>query len=266
MSISVLILTKNEEADLSACLHSIIGCDDIWILDSYSTDQTVLIAKNHGVHIVQRVFDNFASQRNFALETFEFKHPWILILDADERVNINLIAEIEKFIDVAPENIAAARVRRRDFFRGRWLKHAQISPFFIRLIRKGRAKFEREINEILIVDGDIFDLPGYLDHFPFSKGITHWVAKHNIYSTMEAKQLLSKSEFCPKMKSALFHSDFNVRRQHQKAIFYKMPGRPLIKFVYMFFARRAFMDGMPGIHYTLLQCIYEYFISLKSKE
>ena len=78
-------------------------------------------------------------------------------------------------------------MRRRDFFNGTWLKHAQISPYYIRLVRRGKARYTREINEVLEVDGQVGDLKSPLDHFPFSKGIAHWVSKHNTYSTMEAE-------------------------------------------------------------------------------
>ena len=263
--ISVLVLTKNEQQDLPGCLASITWSDDIHVLDSESTDTTVRIAEMAGARVTVRSFDGYASQRNFGLQ-LSFKNPWVLILDADERITAELEAEMRSFVCTAPMNIAAARMRRRDIWWGRWLKHAQISPFYVRLVRVGLAHYEREINEVLVVDGDVADLVQAFDHYPFSKGLDHWISKHNVYSRMEAELISKGASIKPLWKVALFGKDFNERRIHQKAIFYGLPARPLIKLVYMLLARRAFLDGWPGIRYAMLQGIYEYFIVLKTKE
>ena len=263
--ISVLVLTKNEQQDLPGCLASITWSDDIHVLDSGSTDTTVRIAEMAGARVTVRSFDGYASQRNFGLQ-LSFKNPWVLILDADERITAELEAEMRSFVCTAPMNIAAARMRRRDIWWGRWLKHAQISPFYVRLVRVGLAHYEREINEVLVVDGDVADLVQAFDHYPFSKGLDHWISKHNVYSRMEAELISKGASIKPLWKVALFGKDFNERRIHQKAIFYGLPARPLIKLAYMLLARRAFLDGWPGIRYAMLQGIYEYFIVLKTKE
>jgi hypothetical protein len=190
----------------------------------------------------------------------------VLLLDADERITPALQAEMQAFAATAPESVGAARMRRRDMWWGTWLKHAQISPFYIRLVRVGRAHYEREINEILVVNGDVQDLQHPFDHFPFSKGLDHWITKHNTYSRMEAEFIAAQMGTETSWKEALFNKDFNVRRRHQKGLFYKMPCRPLIKFAYMMLARRAFLDGWAGVRYAMLQAIYEYFIVLKTKE
>lgn len=263
--ISVLILTKNEQQDLPGCLASVAWSDDIHVLDSESTDATVGIAEGFGATVTVRPFYGYASQRNFGLR-LPFKHQWILILDADERIPAALVSEMKDFVSSAPSNVAATRMRRRDIWWGRWLKHAQISPFFVRLVRAGRAHYEREINEVLVVDGDISNLAQSFDHYPFSKGLDHWISKHNTYSRMEAEMIAKGATLKPSWRIALFGKDFNERRMHQKAIFYRLPARPLIKFVYMLVVRRAFLDGWPGIRYAILQAVYEYFIVLKTKE
>jgi len=265
VAISVLILTKNEELDLPGCLQSVAWSDDVHVLDSQSTDQTVALAQQAGARVSVRAFDGYASQRNAGLK-LPFRHPWLLILDADERVPSALVQEMAAFIAAAPERVAAGRMRRRDIWWGTWLKHAQISPWFIRLVRVGRAQYEREINEVLVVDGDITDLQQSFDHYPFSKGLDHWVAKHNAYSHSEAQLIASGTVIQPSWGKALFNRDFNERRVHQKALFYRMPARPIIKFFYMLLARRAFLDGWAGIRYALLQSIYEYLIVLKVRE
>ena len=266
--LSVLILTKNEEKDLQECLNSVAWCDDIHVFDSFSDDRTVEIAKNAGARVTQRHFDNYASQRNAALNNLDFKYSWILIVDADERIPFSLASLMKEKVIQASPNVHGFRMMRRDYFRKTWLKHAQISPYYIRLVRKGKSHYHREINEVLEVDGDVEKIDGYFCHFPFSKGLSHWINKHNLYSSMEAKRWLDEqngnSMFS--LRKALFSKDFSLRRFHQKGIFYKLPGRPLLKWFYIVFARRAFLDGSAGLTYALLQAIYEYFIVIKTKE
>ncbi|HEV2645259.1 MAG TPA: glycosyltransferase family 2 protein [Acidobacteriaceae bacterium] len=264
--ISVLILTKNEQHDLPAALASVAWSDDIHVFDSHSTDATVEIARAAGANVRARVFDDYATHRNAAL-AMEFKHPWIFLLDADERPTAELSAEMQRVVAEAPANTAGFRLRRRDFFFGTWLKHAQISPYYIRLVRLGTAKYTRAINEVLEVDGPIAELVHPLDHFPFSKGIAHWVAKHNTYSTMEAELIFREQGLAnPSLRTALRDPDFHTRRLHQKALFYRLPGRPIIKWCYMMFVRGAVLDGAAGVAYATLQSIYEYMIVLKTRE
>lgn len=264
--ISVLILTRNEQQDLPGALASVAWSDDVHVFDSHSTDQTVEIARTAGAKVHSRVFDDYATHRNAAL-AIAFKNPWVFILDADERPTNELSAEMQRVIAEAPANTAGFRLRRRDFLFGTWLKHAQISPYYIRLVRVGRARYTRSINEVLEVDGPVAELLQPLDHFPFSKGIAHWVAKHNIYSTMEAELIIRQQGLqTPELRAALSHPDFHTRRLHQKALFYRMPARPLIKWGYMMFVRGAVLDGVAGITYATLQAFYEYLIVLKTKE
>lgn len=266
--ISVLILTKNEELDLPGCLDSVAWSDDVHVFDSHSTDRTVEIAQKAAAKVTQREFDNYAAQRNAALHGLKFRHEWVLLLDADERVPAPLTREIKDFVNAPPAMVAAARLRRRDFFMGTWLKHAQLSPFFIRLVRPERVRYEREVNEVINVDGTIFDLQNPYDHFPFSKGLRHWIDKHNVYSTLEAKvaagSLNGRKRYS--LGRALWAEDFNERRVHQKGLFLKLPFRPFIKFFYLMVVRRAFLDGRAGITYAVLQSVYEYFIVLKLRE
>ena len=163
--------------------------------------------------------------------------------------------------------VCGFRIRRRDFLWGTWLKHAQITPFYVRLVRLGHACYTREINEVLEVDGEILDLCEPFDHFPFSKGIAHWVNKHNLYSTMEAELLASGAATqIASLRTALFATDFSENRAAQKAIFFKLPARPLLKWCYMMFFRGAILDGAAGITYATLQSFYEYLIELKRRE
>ena len=264
--ISVLILTKNEALDLPGALDSVSWSDDIHVLDSNSADTTAQIAEAAGAHVHQRAFDDYATHRNFGF-TLPFKHPWLLILDADERPTPALSAEMQRVVQSVAQGVSGFRLRRRDFLFGTWLKHTQLSPFYVRLVRPERSRYTRSINEVLEVDGVIADLHEPLDHFPFSKGIAQWIEKHNRYSSMEAELIHSQQGLRnPSLRTALRDPDFHTRRLHQKALFYRLPGRPLLKWCYMMFVRLAFLDGAAGVTYATLASFYEYLIVVKTKE
>ena len=265
--ISVLRLTKNEEENLPSCLASVNWSDDVHVLDSHSTDGTVEIARSAGAHVHYRAFDNFAAQQNWALRSIPFRHPWVFYLDADERVTPSL-KESMLHAAAAPGPHVAFRMQRRDFFMDTWLKHVQLSPYFLRLFRPGKMKYERLGHPVSVPDGPVGQVQGYLDHFPFSKGIAKWIDKHNFYSTQEAQQILLNRHSGAEcsLKKALFARDFHERRRHQKEIFYRIPARPLFKFAMTYVGRRGFLDGRAGLAYSLLQAFYEYMIVIKTEE
>jgi glycosyltransferase involved in cell wall biosynthesis len=264
--ISVLILTHDEEQDLPGCLDSVAWCDDIQVLDSESTDRTTEIARQRGATVTTRRFDTYAAQRNASMQ-LPFRHPWVLVLDADERPTAELSAEMQQAVPVAPENVSGFRIRRRDFLWGTWLKHAQMTPYYVRLLRVGHVHYTRDVNEIVAVNGDILELHSPLDHFAFSKGISHWITKHNVYSSKEAELLANgDATHAASLYQALFARNFHERRVAQKAIFYELPARPLIKWCYMMFVRGALLDGHAGVMYATLHSFYEFLIEVKRRE
>ena len=264
--ISVLILTHNEEQDLPGCLDSVAWCDDIQILDSGSTDGTTEIARRRGATVTTRRFDTYAAQRNASMQ-LPFRHAWVLVLDADERATAELSAEMLPAVAAAPAQVSGFRIRRRDFLWGTWLKHAQMTPYYVRLLRVGHAHYTRDVNEVVEVNGDVRELHSPFDHLAFSKGVSHWVAKHNAYSSKEAELLANgKATQGASLYRALFARNFHERRVAQKAIFYELPARPLIKWCYMMFVRGAVLDGPAGVMYATLQSFYEFLIGVKHKE
>lgn len=265
--ISVLVLTKNEEKDLPGCLASVAWADDVHVLDSLSTDRTIEVAREHGAQVTERAFDNWAAHQNWALRNVPFRHPWVFYIDADERVTSQLRDAMEAAVRT-PGDAAAFQVERRDFLMGIWLRHVQVSAFYMRLFRPEKMRYERLVNPVSIPDGPVGRLGGYLDHFPFSKGISHWIARHNSYSTFEAQQIIADRNGAVEVSpmAAFFARDFHRRRYHQKALFYRLPGRPLAKFLLLYLGKRGFLDGRAGLTYSVLQSIYEYFIVLKTRE
>ena len=197
-AISVLIYTKNEQQDLPGCLQSLAWCDDIHVFDSMSSDNTVELARSYGATVIQRSYPdntlafggNESAHRNWGLQNIHFKHQWVFHLDADERVTKELASAMQQAVAL-PETKQAYRMRRRDYFVGRWLKHVTPSPFHIRLFKVGHVRYERLINPVTLIDGEVGNLDEYFDHFPFSKGMHHWLEKHNKYSDFEAQQIVA---------------------------------------------------------------------------
>jgi hypothetical protein len=275
VKVSVLIPTKNEERNLPGCLKSVDWSDDVHVYDSASTDRTSEIARAGNAKIWaapsyegSAMFGgNEAEHRKWALTNIPFKHDWVLHIDADERVTAGLVHAIQEAVQSPGANVAFL-IQRRDFFLGRWLKHVQATPYYIRLFRPQTMSYQRLINPVSVPSGPVAKLTGYLDHFPFSSGLGHWFSRHNSYSTLEAEQIVANRRTSTRfsMRRALFSRDIIERRFHQKEMFYRMPARPLMKFLLLYVFKRGFLDGKAGFTYAVLQSIYEYMIILKSCE
>ena len=266
MDVSVLILTLNEEANLANCLKSLAWCDDVVVLDSYSNDQTESIAKEYGARFIQRKFDDYARQRNYGLNEIDYRHSWLLIIDADEICPPELIKEIETAIHNCDKDTSLFRVRRKDHFMGRWIRHSSGYPTWAgRLARIGKVQVTRAINEEYHTDGRIGILSEHLLHYSFNKGFHAWFEKHNRYSTMEAEKIVENTSRKIRIRE-LFHSDPLIRRKTTKKLFYLLPGRPILMFTALYFVRLGFLDGAPGLTFCLLRSFYEFMINCKVKE
>jgi glycosyltransferase involved in cell wall biosynthesis len=265
-NLSVLILTKDEEANLPISLKSIEWCDDIVVLDSGSKDNTERISRDAGARFYERDFDNYANQRNYGLQEIEYKNKWVLMLDADEVVTAELLEEIDKEIGKADNKITLYRLRLKYYLFGRWIKRSSGYPFWVgRLVRIGRVKVEREINERFVTDGEVGLLQEHLLHYPFNKGFHAWLDKHNRYSTMEAELMFREGKKSIRWRN-LFSSDPADRRVALKDLYYTLPGRPLIYFLFYCVFRGGFLEGRAGLTYGALRSIYEFMINCKLKE
>lgn len=263
---SVLILTKNEEANIGACLESVSWCDDVVVLDSRSADRTREIAVSRGARVFEREFDDFGAQRNYALDHVEFRHPWVFHLDADERFNDELRRECEQAI--AKDECSAYFVANRIIFLGRWIKNSSQYPYHqVRLVKRGEARFAKSGHgqkEDSALRG-----AGYLrtpyDHLNFSKGIRDWVDRHNRYSSEEAAEA---SLICGGGVPALdlLSADSLVRKRALKRLHARLPARWLFKFTYLYVWKLGFLDGYPGFVYCMLNGFYDFLISAKIKE
>jgi glycosyltransferase involved in cell wall biosynthesis len=262
--ISAVVLTFNEEIIIGDCLDAIDFVDEIIIFDSYSTDKTLNIAKKKGAKIFQRKFDNYASQRNEALKIVSKNTKWILMVDADEIVSSTLKEEILDI--VKSDNLSALfRVRRKDMFQGKWLKYSSGYPtWFPRLFKNGEVYVERDINEEYVTNGEIGHLNEHLIHYPFNKGLNWWFQKHNLYSDMEAEEMISENAELLNFK-LLFSSDAVERRKFFKRLSFRIPFRPHLVFFIFFFLKMGFLDGYAGYNFCRMRKIYETMIDIKFK-
>lgn len=269
MSISVLILTLNEERNLPTCLKSLKWCDDIVVFDSFSTDNTVEIAKAAGARVVQRRFDNYGNQREAARVEIEYKHPWVLALDADETPDEQLLIELEHIASLRQSSANAYRMRRKDFFMGRWIKHSTLYPsWFIRFYKPASIYYEpRSVHEYPTVAGKVGELKGHLNHQSFNKGIGEWLRKHVRYAELEAAENIHHLESSKIDWAGLVAFNDPVRnRRTLKSISYRLPLRPTLRFLYMYVIRFGLLDGVAGFTYCRLLSMYEYMIVLQIKE
>jgi glycosyltransferase involved in cell wall biosynthesis len=263
---SVLVLTKDEEINIAACLASVPSGVDTYVLDSYSTDRTVELARASGAQVIFRAFDNYAAQRNFGLHDIEYRARWVLMLDADERMAPELHAEIVRRLAAAGGNDTLFRMRRQDMFMGRWLRRSSGYPtWFGRLARIDAVRIEREINEEFVTCGNVGYIDGHLIHFPFNKGVSYWIERHNRYSTMEAVTLVQEARVGIRWRE-LFSRDPSIRRKWMKQIAYRMPCRPGLIFLYLFLIRGGLRDGRAGLAFCSLRFMYECMINAKIQE
>jgi hypothetical protein len=205
-------------------------------------------------------FDDYGSQRQVALEQGCFKYPWLLVLDADERVDAELASELKSIAENDDENVLY-RIRRKDYFLGKWIKHSTLYPtWHSRFFKHKYAHYEkRTVHEHPIIEGSSGYLKGHLLHYSFNKGLDIWIEKHRQYARLEAKEGLVMSQKVIDW-SRVFSRNPVQRRRAIKTLSYHLPLRGLSRFVYMMFIRGAFLDGIQGIRYSWLISNYESWI------
>jgi glycosyltransferase involved in cell wall biosynthesis len=265
--ISIVVLTYNEEVNLPGCLENVAWCDDVTIFDSFSTDRTVEIARAAGARVVQHPFENYGAQREAARASVDYKHPWLLFLDADERVDVGLKEELIR-IDALNPGEDAFKIRMKNHFLGKWIRRSTLYPSWcVRLLRHERVSYEvRSVHEYPVVKTPIGSLKGHLLHYSFNKGLSHWISKHNQYASMEAQENLRILGTKHSDWRGLLSLDPVRRRRALKLLSIRLPFRPTLRFLYMYILRGGFLDGAAGFTYCRLLYFYELMIVLKVKE
>jgi glycosyltransferase involved in cell wall biosynthesis len=267
--LSVIILTFNEERNLAAALDSVKGwAAEVFVVDSYSSDRTVDIALERaadGVQVVQHRFENYSDQWNWALSRLPIRQPWVLKLDADERATEAFRREVDvRLFDSEPEEEAFI-VNWRLIFMGQWVKRGGLYPNGnIRLWRHGKGRFgRRDVNEHLIVDGKVSVMQAPIDHHDF-KSLGHWLDRHNRYSALEARALIA-GNMIGETKPRLFGRS-EQRRMWLRQLYYRLPARPVLYFLYRYFLRLGLLDGLAGFRFIFLHACFLYWIDLKRAE
>ncbi|SKB11585.1 Glycosyl transferase family 2 [Planktothrix sp. PCC 11201] len=261
---SIYILTANEEIDIADCIDSALLSDDIIVVDSFSQDRTVEIAQQYPVRVLQHRFESHGKQRTWMLQEIPTKHDWVYILEADERMTPELFAECLQAIQ--SQDYIGYYVAERVIFLGNWIRRSTQYPRYqMRLFRKDKVWFtdyghtEREV-----CDGPTGFIRETYPHYTCSKGLSRWIDKHNRYSTDEAVETLRQLQTgTVNWKDLLLGSSEVERRRALKDLSLRLPFRPLIRFIYMYFFLGGFLDGRSGFSWCVLQAFYEYLILLK---
>jgi len=264
MLLSIIILTRDEQANLPTCLESIQSIEaQVYIVDSGSEDRTVEIAREKGCQIFVHPWESYAQQLNWALENLPISTPWTMRLDADERLTSDLAEEIKQTLKSTPEEITAYQVKRRVYFMGRWMRHGGYYPtWLLRIWKTGLARCEdRWMDEhIILSQGTIATLNNdIIDEN--QKGLTFWIDKHNRYADREVKDLLMLDKN-DRLLLAEHSTQASQRRWIKQNIYLRSPLflRAFLYFLVRYLIGLGFLDGVEGLIFHFLQGFWYRFL------
>lgn len=214
---------------------------------------------------MQRVFDTEYMQRNYAFESITYKHPWVYICDADERIPVDLQEELLRTVNAAEQQHTAYRIRYKNSFLGRWIKRSSGYPvWLIRLVRPEFVRYEKRATNVHpIVQGTTGNLDTHFNHFSFNSGLNRWFQKHNFYSDREAIEAVVVRKLGISQAGEIFSGDPMVRRRTFKNLSFFLRLRGVWRFLYQYFIHLGFLDGMAGLRYCAMISMYEYWIEMK---
>ena len=277
--VSVLIPAKNEEANLPACLESVKRADEVFIVDSQSSDRSAEIAESYGAKVVQFHFNgHWPKKKNWSLENLPFHNEWVLIVDCDERITPELWDEIA--VAIQNPNYNGYYLNRRVYFLGKWIRHGGKYPDWnLRLFKHQKGRYENlsteeirntgdnEVHEHVILEGPAGKLKNDMEHMDF-KDIYHWLDRHNRYSNWEARvylNMLTGKDDSATIGANLF-GDAVQRKRFLRKVWVWLPFKPTLRFILFYFIRLGFLDGKAGYVYARLISQYEYQIGVKLYE
>jgi glycosyltransferase involved in cell wall biosynthesis len=261
--VSVIVLTYNEEANLPPCLESVRGLPcDIFVVDSGSSDRTVEIAQRYSALIRHHDFENYAAQRNWALDTLPIETPWVLNLDADERLTPELRDEIKQVVATAPANVSAFLLRKRTIFMGRWIRHGGHYPcYHLRLFRTGMGRCEtRRYDQHFVAEGRVERLRhDYVD--VVASSLLTWTVRHGRWAAAEASELLDAHDGGKQVIADIKGNPIQ-RRRWWRNLYARGPlfARALTYWGYRYFLRFGFLDGREGLIFHFLQGFWFRFL------
>jgi glycosyltransferase involved in cell wall biosynthesis len=268
-NIEVVMIVKDEELNLRYSLPTIVPyVDRVWIVDSGSRDATVEVARGLGCDVVHQPWLGFARQKNWALDNLPLTASWILVLDADESVTPELRC---KLLEVAsrPEREvpeSAFHINRYFVFLGGVIKHCGYYPSWnLRFFKRGRARYEeREVHEHMLADGPVGFIHADLEHND-RRSLEHYIAKHNHYSTLEARAIHSAASD-QSLPAHFFGGPLERRRWIKRNLYPHLPAKFICRFLWMYFLKLGFLDGITGLRFSLFISAYELQIEQKIVE
>ncbi|EHK2407013.1 glycosyltransferase family 2 protein [Clostridium perfringens] len=262
--ITAIILTKNEEKNIERCISSIKSfASRIIVVDSYSNDSTIDIAKKMGADIYQHEFVNYASQFNWAIDNTNIKTKWVYRIDADEVVTPELANEIcEKIKLHDNDDVTGMVMKFKIFFMGKFLKHGGVYPFYnLTIFKLGKGRYEeRKMGEhIVLSEGRSIELENDCLHYDF-KDLSVWVAKHNWYSTREVGDYFDIKDNIKIGKQS--YGEAEKAKYLRDNIYYKLPLflRAKLYYIYRYYYKMGFLDGKEGKIYAFLQAYWYRFL------
>ncbi|MCL1475238.1 glycosyltransferase family 2 protein [Argonema antarcticum] len=286
--VSVLIPAKNEEANLPACLESVALADEVFVVDSQSSDRSVEIAESYGAKVVQFYFNgSWPKKKNWGLDNLPFHNEWVLIVDCDERITPELWEEIAAAIQNPDYN--GYYVNRRVFFLGQWIRYGGRYPDWnLRLLKHEKGRYENlktedvpntgdnEVHEHVILKGQVGYLKNDMLHIDF-RDIYQWLERHNRYSNWEARLYLNFLSGKDDLETINDESDrFKrlltiirnpvQRKRFLRKVWVWLPFKPALRFMITYIFQLGFLDGRPGYIYARLMSQYEYQIGIKLYE
>jgi len=264
-TLAAIILTYNEELHIERCIRSLQDvADEIFVVDSFSTDRTLELAKSMGVTVCQNPWKNHATQFNWGLENCKIQSDWILRMDADEYLSEELKNEIITELPAFPEEVTGLIMNYRHYFLGRWIKHGTRYPIpLLRIWRNGKGNIENKWMDerVVLYEGTTHKLKSDFIHDDLND-ISFFINKHNGYASREAIDMLMKEFSLRNLKE-----EKNKNKQHfnlyLKNKFYSnsfLFVRSFIYFIYRYFFRFGFLDGKQGLIYHFLQGFWYRFL------
>lgn len=273
---SFVILTYNEEQHLPRLLSSIYELNAaVYVLDSESTDQTLKIARRYGAQVAQHPFSSHPQQWHQALKMFDIQTPWVIGLDADQVISPELMQRLLEFKDQDYTNIDGIYFNRKNYFRGKWIKHGGFYPFYLlKMFRyaKGYSDLNERMDHRFIVPGKTqIWKDGYLVEENLKENsISFWIHKHNVYSDLMAKEEVERRmQLRTQTVKPLFWGTPDQRTAWLKKLWWRMPLfiRPAIYFVYRYVFRLGILDGYQGFIFHFLQGFwFRLIVDVKIKE
>ncbi len=265
INITAIVLTFNEETNIRACLESIKDVvSEIFIVDSGSTDNTLNIAKEYNCEIVSHPFENYSFQRNWALDNLSISNNWVLNLDADHRLTVELRNELKVIFDKnIPPAINGFLTSRRTIFMGKWIRFGGHYPTYHSvLFRKGKGYCEiKQYDQHFKVEGDLIKLKGDIIDV-ITDSLFNFTLRHNKWSSLEASELSSKLKGGDGVIESNRTGNAIQKRRYLKSVYEKFPlfFRPFIYFIVRYLFRLGFLDGTRGLIFHILQGFWFRFL------